>query len=688
MEASIVDSQPSNTFDSEFGDGNSEIPPIPNSDFPILIFGVYTNLTVTYLNFITPHVTANIWVWQLTYPKLALAIPLYSIYIKSVNLSGNWLKGQKRTNTSCAALTFLSLFKYALMKRLLYTFLVLSIPYLLTAQDGINWVYGTDHYTEGSNILALPDGSWLVSGFSAGRPSTAQMIPIIGRYATSGWEEFDLDAILEYYGELGQLSEVLYDPSTGQYHFVLGQGVCDVGIPSELISFGALGNWQTSINYSAGREFALSTVPGDGFIWSPQWNPEMLWQRGADEVVALNYNWNEGDELMALGHWQSGTFLAQTQDALLLFSFNENGALLTDTYTPAAPNSSIQTFEVLNDEQVVVLENDTLRILNTDLESIVQIALEGVGTNHLAVDEDYIYLLQQLPSDGLNAFFLEHDLSETGRTVVDLGDYELGDMDAANGRIALVGAQNYTNTVGGAEPINSQLFVRTYTAAGPDIPDEHDVEVLGITLGDIIFEPYPFGPCGNGRILDLMVEVRNNSPFPIDDILLKFELDPPSICPSICDPYVTRLQHHTGLQLQPGAVISLPFDDFWISGMSDVDEFEVCINITAPNQPMEMDLANNSSCETVVVLDTDNAPVAEKQVSISPNPVSELLNLVLPAETKSIVVYDAAGQMVHQENVEDRVGWHELTVTPLPNGLYFVRTLTEQGIYTGRFIKQ
>lgn len=574
------------------------------------------------------------------------------------------------------------------MKNLICTTLLFIIPWVLPAQAGINWVYGTDHYTEGSHILALPDGSWLVSGFSAGRTNVAQITPIIGHYSSAGWETFALTDTFQLDGELGQLSEVLYDTITGQYHLVLGQDICDVGIPNVLLSFGALGSWQTPINYDAGRKFALCVVPGEGFIWSPQQNPEMLWQLGFDQAVALDHDWADTDELLALKHWRSGTLLAQTQHELLAFSFNENGALLSNSYAPTAPGSSIQAFAVLDTEQVVVLENDTIRILNADLESTNQVALEGNATAQLAVDENQLYLLQQLPTDGLHAFFLNHDLSETGRTAIELGDYELGDMAATDGRIALVGAQNYTTTIGGAEPINSQLFLRTYTAAGPDVPDEHDVEVMSVTAGALRFDPYPFGPCGNGALSELVVEVRNNSPFSVDEILLKFEFDPSSICPSICDPYITRVQHYTGLALAAGASISLPFEDFWISGVSSMDEFEICINITAPNHPMEMNLANNSSCETVVVIDTDRAPIVEEELNLFPNPVSDVLRLELPAEIESVVVYDAANRMVHQESTPNNTGWYELMVTPLPSGVYFVRVSTEQGTHTRRFIKQ
>lgn len=574
------------------------------------------------------------------------------------------------------------------MKKLHYTLVLLSVSYALTAQEGINWVYGINHYTEGSHISASPDDGWLVSGYTAGPNNISYPIPVIGRYTSSGWEEFDLSTLIEYNSEVGEVSEVLYDPVLEQYYFIYTQGICDAGIYSELKSFGALGNWTASTEYDYPFDFLLCTVPGQGFIWSPQWSPQLIWQQGADDAVVLDYDWEETTEIRALQHWRAGTILVQTEQEISSFLFNENGVLLSNSYSPVSASSTIQAFKVLDDDRVVVVENDTLRMLNSALTTIAQIPLEGTGTSYLAVDEAFIYLLQELPTDGLHAFFLHHDLSEVGRTAIDLGDYELGDMDASDGRIALVGAQAFTDEIGGSEPINSQLFIRTYTATGPDLPDVHDLELVNLTVGTAFFDPYPFGPCGSTIVSDLVVEVRNNAPFPIDEVLLKFEYDPPPICPSICDPYVTQIKHHTGLNLQPGASISLPFETLWISGIVEVDEFELCINITAPNQPMEMDLANNSSCTSLLLIDANEPIPTPATLKLFPNPALDLLYFELPIGAKYFVVYDKLGRVVQQEQSPDISGVHQLDIRDLPTGLYHVQVQTEQGTHTGRFVKQ
>ncbi len=88
---------------------------------------------------------------------------------------------------------------------------------------------------------------------------------------------------------------------------------------------------------------------------------------------------------------------------------------------------------------------------------------------------------------------------------------------------------------------------------------------------------------------------------------------------------------------------------------------------------------------------TENLQVLESQFAISPNPVSDVLNLQLNlesiAKTATIRMFDVSGKLLYQwqfDNVQqDR---YQFRVNSLNSGTYFLQVITEAGAGTKKFM--
>lgn len=74
------------------------------------------------------------------------------------------------------------------------------------------------------------------------------------------------------------------------------------------------------------------------------------------------------------------------------------------------------------------------------------------------------------------------------------------------------------------------------------------------------------------------------------------------------------------------------------------------------------------------------------EISVFPNPTTDLIYINSPEKISNIAIYDIAGRMVQQE-VIDRYQY-ELSLRELPTGLYFLRLETHRGLFTHKVIKQ
>lgn len=118
-------------------------------------------------------------------------------------------------------------------------------------------------------------------------------------------------------------------------------------------------------------------------------------------------------------------------------------------------------------------------------------------------------------------------------------------------------------------------------------------------------------------------------------------------------------------------------------------------NSTAPDAPETSIVKMNASDEVrrQVITDLNNRnKLTDMQVTLYPNPSSDLLNISFNADsqnTVTVVILDVLGKKVLEENFNSQIGnnIHSVFVSRFKNGLYYVNVRNENGVSTQRFTK-
>lgn len=95
----------------------------------------------------------------------------------------------------------------------------------------------------------------------------------------------------------------------------------------------------------------------------------------------------------------------------------------------------------------------------------------------------------------------------------------------------------------------------------------------------------------------------------------------------------------------------------------------------------------------VGLLDTGSAIgeiTAQPTLNLFPNPAQDVLAITFsePQENCVVEILDATGKTVRRENVMAYAASHTVNVSDLPDGMYFIRAITADEIFTARFIHQ
>lgn len=93
---------------------------------------------------------------------------------------------------------------------------------------------------------------------------------------------------------------------------------------------------------------------------------------------------------------------------------------------------------------------------------------------------------------------------------------------------------------------------------------------------------------------------------------------------------------------------------------------------------------DTTACEIV-----DNiglSSLANSIVSTHPNPTSGEVSLSTPEIIKTVIVYSATGQLIFEENVDNKDFFFSLLDEP--KGIYLVTINTDSGSITRRIVKQ
>ena len=105
-------------------------------------------------------------------------------------------------------------------------------------------------------------------------------------------------------------------------------------------------------------------------------------------------------------------------------------------------------------------------------------------------------------------------------------------------------------------------------------------------------------------------------------------------------------------------------------------------------------VSNSSGCR-----DTSNCMVvtncvgfetlSSSDIALYPNPASQLLTMEIPSNHRigSIEILDLQGRIIFSQAYNSSNGKHQIPVSEISNGIYFISINTDQGNITKRFVK-
>ncbi len=121
-------------------------------------------------------------------------------------------------------------------------------------------------------------------------------------------------------------------------------------------------------------------------------------------------------------------------------------------------------------------------------------------------------------------------------------------------------------------------------------------------------------------------------------------------------------------------------DTFKVQLPSGEYDLTVCIDLIGYVSQTQIDTVFNVDCDTTsnIILDTEELSFLENSISIFPNPVSSTLAITTKNEVliEGIKLYDLQGR----EIVLNTKNFHQIDVSNLPTGNYFLEIETDKGI--------
>ena len=211
----------------------------------------------------------------------------------------------------------------------------------------------------------------------------------------------------------------------------------------------------------------------------------------------------------------------------------------------------------------------------------------------------------------------------------------------------------------------------------------------------------PLGYVPQNTTFDYMIEFQNTGTTAARDIFILDSLDADL---DISTLVVTGSSHFMQPQILPGNVLKINYNDIWLADSTSNEAAShgwVSYSIKAksnlaPLTPIQntagiyfdfnAPVMTNSTLNTV----TDPSSVNElstNEVAIFPNPASSTVQIILSKEANAVyTLTDLAGKIVFSAQMQGRNA--TLNVSALPQGVYLLNVVTENGTSTHKIIVQ
>ncbi len=554
------------------------------------------------------------------------------------------------------------------MKKLIFLLcfgILISTDY--TFGQLLNHTSANYHTNVATGIAVDTSGKWVTTGFRGSQ----QRHPY---FAVSTEENEIIEDYSYFIGDefipTINTSNAIYDSITDRYYFVARRNYSDLAHPPQLIIFDNAVGYPVTEEFEAG-DFAISfhvaTIDREGLLIGVSNSNSAVKLYHDGQFINLFTLDGFSQNIIHLSNWSANRCVVLSDQTVFVYSYDTSpqSGVLEHSFN----NQNFISTTALNDSTLLVLKTDGLQVWDNNLE--IQQEISKPNTTHLTKDTEYIYLVT---TDSIH--FFNHNLVE--QESVSLGEvsnYHIQDVAAQNGRIGVAGAfvlnLNYTNGYTINRPA-SNLFMRTYTILGADLPSDTDVAIKDITNGTINYETTLDPDCSTVLRTNLSVEVKNLGTSTLDEVIFTYtDFGDNSSRP--CRSFDSYGPFY--VDLAPGDSTIVQIDDFTTFYSPQEEYLNICLKAFPKLGTTEANIDNNSSCNLVTLVNSKDLK-EDINYLIYPNICTNELNLSmndLDIGFKQVAIYNLSGQKLINQPIADGQTDFVLDVSHLYSGTYYLR---------------
>ncbi len=563
------------------------------------------------------------------------------------------------------------------MKNLLPFLILLFSMHCATAQV-VDIALQNQFFSLADDVTQANDGNWIVGGMQGYYPGWPQLRPVVYKLDNEGniiWEH-------SFSYEDGAINAVNSLPDGG--YIVSGfESGCDYGVASfvaRLNEDGALVWREDGVSYHTylSRIFCEHIVVGE-------YGAIKIYSFDGNEVAEFNEGYGGLDDIEISNDGESAYIV--TSDSLIHVACQDLG-----TTAATLNEGGIKMLAALPEEtghHLAGISEDVLLLLNESLaiENTLEFSSGRIPEDIIFCDNKYVVLTRAEAPYGYYLEFYDLNLNPVGA-------WEVGDKYRE-----ILGIKCMEEKIGiwGRDLARKGQAIQNYNAFFQVLETEPqsgiDIALEAVTAEfatlDVVLDPqycWP-GPAATIDFEGLTASITNEGSTTVNSCKVNFMLNR---CSFICSSIAHYEQTLEGLNLNPGASINVSLPDFSIDGMissGEVDNYEACFWVSVPNNRVDTDHNNDSSCMTIST--STEEPEVATAIQLVPNPVKDMIQLRMTESIKTyqLQIYNQTGQLVFQQAGEAIGNALAIDFSPYPAGLYYYLLQNDNNSFTKSFVK-
>lgn len=339
-----------------------------------------------------------------------------------------------------------------------------------------------------------------------------------------------------------------------------------------------------------------------------------------------------------------------------------------------ASNVSVQNLRVLENHDIAAYDSTAVYFFDSELNLLNTVEITSVDyIVDVAFGQDFFSVLY-----GDDFFSLNKKVKTFDYSLNELGAFDLDDNQISwqgigirEAEIFLAGQEFYGLGFEGS-------VVKNFAVDGSTIDYMEDVALFDLEIDSLGSDTLIFyGP---------KMTLQNNGIDTLNSVWVSVLI---GYTPGwICRFREIISEEFMNLSLPPGESVQLELPDLFYKDawFNDVD---LCYYAHLPNRHMDFDNSNNFSCLNFYV-NSEEIFSENIALEIYPNPTSSFLNIKSEnnfLENMQMSIVNNYGQIMEDVFLEKRNSEFQIKINDWPSGIYYLKIVQNENVFTRRFVK-